>query len=121
MHMTIAFNRAPSIEPSLLSLAEQVVHLYAAGRQLRSTGAADGLRRAPTRRLHAGSAIEDFGVTRDCEHQNDAPDDILHGHKEGAAMPDEGWAVPTQPRQPGQYRQRSAARQPFRGCKQFRG
>jgi hypothetical protein len=31
--MTIAFNRAPSIEPSLLSLAEQVIHLYAAGRQ----------------------------------------------------------------------------------------
>jgi hypothetical protein len=50
--------------------------------------------------LHAGGETEDFGFTHDCEHQNDAPDDILHGDDdliEGAAMPDEGWAVSTPP------------------------
>jgi hypothetical protein len=64
--------------------------------------------------LHAGGETEDFGVTRDCEHQNGAPDDILRRNDliEGAAMPLEGWAVPTQPRQ--SSRQRSAARRPFR-------
>jgi hypothetical protein len=101
---SISFNRAFA-----LSLTEQVVHLYAAGR--RSTAPHRRRRQvaAPGRHvwLHAGSKIEDFSVTRDCEHQNDAPDDILRGNNdliEGAAMPDEGWPCPHSPGSPGSDR-----------------
>jgi hypothetical protein len=81
MHMTIAFNRAPSIEPSLLSLTEQPVHLHAAERQ--STAKRRCRRQVSARgRTHSGSKIEDFGVARDCEHQNDASDDIVHGNND---------------------------------------